>query len=86
VLPPVFQQIDIDEATDASTGSTLRLFGLTKKGNSVLLHVHGFKPYFYVAAPKDFLTEDCRGFKDKLNVSMGDYCIITSCLLSLVAN
>ena len=66
----VFQQIDIDESTDATTGSTLRLFGLTKKGNSVLLHVHGFKPYFYVAAPKDFMTEDCKHLKDRLNVSM----------------
>jgi DNA polymerase delta subunit 1 len=67
----VFQQIDIDESTDPTTGSTLRLFGLTKKGNSVLLHVHGFKPYFYVAAPKDFMTEDCRHLKDQLNVSVG---------------
>lgn len=65
----VFQQIDIDESTDATTGSTLRLFGLTKKGNSVLLHVHGFKPYFYVAAPKDFMTEDCKHLRDQLNVS-----------------
>lgn len=47
----------------------MRLFGLTKNGNSVLLHVHGFKPYFYVAAPKDFMSEDCRSLKDNLNVS-----------------
>ncbi|KAH8082305.1 DNA polymerase family B-domain-containing protein [Filobasidium floriforme] len=66
----VFQQIDIDESTDATTGSTLRLFGLTKKGNSVLLHVHGFKPYFYVAAPKDFMTEDCKHLRDQLNASV----------------
>jgi hypothetical protein len=69
----VFQQIDIDESTDATTGSTLRLFGLTKKGNSILLHVHGFKPYFYVAAPKDFMTEDCKHLRDQLNVSRAKF-------------
>lgn len=65
----VFQQIDIEESTDSSSGTTLRLFGVTKMGNSVLAHVHGFRPYFYVAAPKGFLERDCMGFKDKLNVS-----------------
>jgi hypothetical protein len=39
-----------------------------QKGNSVLCHVHGFRPYFYVAAPPGFLSSDCTAFQDRLNV------------------
>lgn len=35
----------------------LRLYGVTEHGHSVTAHVHGFTPYFYVAAHPD-LTED----------------------------
>lgn len=73
LLLAVFQQIDIEEANDPSSpggGTVLRLFGVTKRGNSVLAHVHGFRPYFYVAAPKGFIERDCDGFKDKLNVRL----------------
>jgi DNA polymerase delta subunit 1 len=64
-----FQQIEIEEAVEAGLGPTLRLFGVTKEGNSVLAHIHGFKPYFYVAAPPGFLNKDLEPFKDTINVS-----------------
>ena len=29
----------------------IRLYGVTTEGHSVLAHVHGFTPYFYVSLP-----------------------------------
>ncbi|KAI8481510.1 DNA polymerase delta catalytic subunit [Branchiostoma belcheri] len=46
-----FQQIDLDHYI----------------GNSVVCHVHGFSPYFYVPAKPDFKVEDCGKFQDALN-------------------
>jgi DNA polymerase delta subunit 1 len=66
----LFQQIDVEESNDPSSGATLRLFGVTKRGNSVLTHVHGFRPYFYVAAPVGFISNHLQSFKDKLNSSI----------------
>jgi len=34
-----------------------------------MMHVSGFLPYFYVAAPKGFTTPDCGALRDHLNVS-----------------
>lgn len=41
----------------------VRMFGVTDGGHSVLCHVHGFLPYFYVEAPAGFKKEHCRAFK-----------------------
>lgn len=65
----VFQQIEIEEATDGKDGPALRLFGVTAEGNSVLAHIHGFQPYFYIAAPSGFLNKDLEPLKDVINVS-----------------
>ncbi|AFR94130.2 DNA polymerase delta subunit 1 [Cryptococcus neoformans C23] len=65
-----FQQIEIEESTDPKHGPTLRLFGVNKSGNSVLAHVYGFKPYFYVAAPSGFLNKDLQPLADKINSSI----------------
>uniref|UniRef100_A0A0G4I0X9 DNA polymerase n=1 Tax=Chromera velia CCMP2878 TaxID=1169474 RepID=A0A0G4I0X9_9ALVE len=64
----VFMQIDVDYYTHApherlkykkaelmaanDEVAVLRMFGVTKSGNSVLAHIHGFFPYFFVQAPK----------------------------------
>jgi DNA polymerase delta subunit 1 len=64
-----FQQIEIEEAIEPKHGPTLRLFGVTQNGNSVLAHIHGFQPYFYIAAPSGFLNKDLEPFKDTINVS-----------------
>ncbi|BEI82815.1 hypothetical protein CcaverHIS002_0306830 [Cutaneotrichosporon cavernicola] len=66
----VFQQIEVAESSHPKHGPSLRLFGITNAGNSVLAHVHGFRPYFYVAAPSGFLPADCQAFKDTLNASV----------------
>lgn len=47
----------------------IRIFGITKEGNSVVCKVHGFMPYLYVQAPPNFKTIDCEKFRHSLNVS-----------------
>ncbi|XP_026684257.1 DNA polymerase delta catalytic subunit-like [Diaphorina citri] len=73
----VFQQISIEHYTGepipGMPGSQLkpvpivRMFGVTMEGNSVCCHVHGFSPYLYVSAPKEFNSTHCRAFKEALN-------------------
>ena len=46
----------------------IRMYGVTEIGNSVQMNVHGFTPYFYVIAPKDFKQSDCSYFRSSLNV------------------
>lgn len=40
-----------------------------KDGHSVLAHIHGFVPYFYVAAPRGFTENDLESFARQLDVS-----------------
>ncbi|GAA5907898.1 DNA-directed DNA polymerase delta POL3 [Sporobolomyces salmoneus] len=64
-----FQQIDIEEHAAAGSGPEIRAFGVTEAGNSVLLHVKGFLPYFWVAAPKGFTNADCTPLFEHLNTN-----------------
>ena len=43
---------------------------LVQAGHSVLMHVTDFLPYFYVASPRGFMTEDVVPLKNYLNVCM----------------
>ncbi|XP_077545461.1 DNA polymerase delta 1, catalytic subunit [Haemaphysalis longicornis] len=72
-----FQQLDLDhylgEPLPGMPGMSrgpipiVRMFGVTDSGHSVLCHVHGFLPYFYVEAPSGFRREHCWAFRDALN-------------------
>jgi len=45
----------------------LRLFGVTREGYSVCVHLRGFTPYFYIAAPDSFVDRmeyDRKAFTD----------------------
>ncbi|KAI9635703.1 putative delta DNA polymerase [Dioszegia hungarica] len=66
----MFQQIEVEEAVEPGLGPTLRLFGVSQEGNSVLAHIHGFRPYFYVAAPPGFLNKDLESLKDTINANV----------------
>jgi DNA polymerase delta subunit 1 len=65
-----FQAIEAEEGTLAGGQATVKLFGVTGNGNSVLLHVKDFKHYLYVAAPVSFTAEDCPKFKAYLETQL----------------
>ncbi|KAH9507561.1 hypothetical protein Btru_051479, partial [Bulinus truncatus] len=72
-----FQQIDLDYYVGthvkgmpgATVGPTpiIRMYGITMEGNSVMAHIHGFAPYFYIPAQPGFRKEDCYKFQEHLN-------------------
>lgn len=71
----IFQELELDHyignpypgMPGAQTGVVpiMRMFGVTKNGNSVCCHVHGFCPYFYVNLPDEFSSADLIKFKVK---------------------
>jgi len=56
-----FMQVDVDYYTDgphprfargsAEEAAVVRMYGVTREGNSIVAHVHGFQPYFYTPCP-----------------------------------
>ena len=65
-----FQQIEAEEGTINGGRPTVKLFGVTMDGNSVLLHVTDFRHYLYVAAPSSFGPTDCQAFRAYLETQM----------------
>ncbi|KAK9885614.1 hypothetical protein WA026_012378 [Henosepilachna vigintioctopunctata] len=73
----IFQELELDHyigvpypgMPGAQNGPVpvIRTFGVTKNGNSVCCHIHGFCPYFYINLPSSFNQTDCGPFKSKLN-------------------
>ncbi|MBE3050522.1 hypothetical protein IMZ48_50125 [Candidatus Bathyarchaeota archaeon] len=68
-----FQAIETEEGTMPGGKPTIRLFGVTEGGNSVMLHVRDFKHYLYVAAPTSFQPSDCPAFQTYLNSQVKSY-------------
>ncbi|XP_022652508.1 DNA polymerase delta catalytic subunit-like [Varroa destructor] len=72
-----FQQVDLDHYlgsamqgmtnVSSETVAITRMFGTTDEGHSVVCHVHGFLPYFYVEAPSGFEKKHLEEFRQKLN-------------------
>eukprot|EP00940_MAST-03C_sp_MAST-3C-sp2_P000851 g851.t1 len=58
-----------DRVPGASNGSVpvIRMYGVTEKGNSVMMHIHGFTPYFYVQAPPGFDMNNVSNFRIALD-------------------
>ncbi|XP_013418997.1 DNA polymerase delta catalytic subunit [Lingula anatina] len=73
----IFQQLDLDHYTGTHfpgmPGSTkgpvpiVRMYGITMEGNSVMAHIHGFAPYFFVPAPDGFKISHAEDFRQALN-------------------
>jgi DNA polymerase delta subunit 1 len=83
----VFQQIEAEEGTLHGGKATVKLFGVTENGHSVMLHVTDFKHYLYLAAPVSFQNKDCQDFKVYLEAQMAQHQpVIASCQLVLREN
>jgi len=62
--PIIFQQLEADYTIGQqkkgypgpTSGSVpiIRLYGVTQEGHSVMCHLRGFTPYFYVPVPSDY--------------------------------
>lgn len=75
--PIVFQQMDIDHyeylkrdgfmGPENSLVPVTRMFGVTRDGHSILCHIHGFHPYFYVYTSKKPDLNKLDQFKDALD-------------------
>ncbi|KAG6356540.1 hypothetical protein INS49_014413 [Diaporthe citri] len=68
-----FQQIDAEEGTLHGGNPTVKLFGVTEDGNSVMLHVQDFKHYLFVAAPVGFSDKDCIPFRAYLETQVAQH-------------
>lgn len=68
-----FQLLEADEGILNIRNATVRLFGVTEQGNSILLHVTGFKHFLYINAPASFQQSDCAGYKDFLEDQTNQY-------------
>ncbi|KAL1649133.1 DNA-directed DNA polymerase delta [Diplodia intermedia] len=68
-----FQQIDVEEGTLHGGRATVKLYGVTQTGHSVLLHVTDFMHYLYVAAPVSFTQADCQPFKAYLETQIAQH-------------
>ncbi|PVG03060.1 putative DNA polymerase delta catalytic subunit [Serendipita vermifera] len=66
----IFQQIDIEQYVGEGDKPMLRMFGITRDGNSVAANIHGYLPYFYVPVPRGFQEEDIPGFIAYINVKV----------------
>lgn len=83
----IFQQIESEEGTLSGGSTTVKLFGVTEDGHSVMLHVTDFKHYLYVAAPVSFTPKDCEPFKAYLQNQIGqNQHVIHSCEVTLREN
>lgn len=69
----VFQQIEAEEGYLSGGRPTVKLFGVTENGHSVMLHVTDFKHYLYVAAPVSFTPKDCESFKAYLDTQLAQH-------------
>ncbi len=78
----VFQNVSIDQYIGFAPGSNtnrqqrsarsiIRVYGVTAEGYSVLAHIIGFAPYFYVEAWRGFSNDlgECEMFRKALDVS-----------------
>ena len=64
----IFQQVELDytiqkpnpiyDKSQCREVPVVRIYGVTKEGNSVTAFVHGFEPYFFIEAPSESFGYD----------------------------
>lgn len=69
-----FMQIDCDYVVSENHDPLIRMFGLTKDKNSILVLVSGFEPYFYIQAPEalDLSEANISKLRDSLNKNLSE--------------
>ncbi|KAI0533450.1 DNA polymerase delta catalytic subunit [Xylaria digitata] len=83
----IFQQIEAEEGYLNGGRPTVKLFGVTENGHSVMLHVTDFRHYLYIAAPVSFTPKDCDSFKAYLDIQLAQsQPVIHSCQVVLREN
>ncbi|KAM4056130.1 DNA polymerase family B domain-containing protein [Hirsutella rhossiliensis] len=68
-----FQSIDAEEGTLHGGRATVKLFGVSEQGHSIMLHVTDFKHYLYVPAPPLFKPQDTAAFKAYLETQIAQH-------------
>mmetsp|Transcript_66272 Transcript_66272/g.177460 ORF Transcript_66272/g.177460 Transcript_66272/m.177460 type:complete len:291 (-) Transcript_66272:641-1513(-) len=66
------QQQGLSYKTYGGAVPVMRLYGVTQDGHSVIAHIHGYDPYFYVQAPAGMVPSQCEEFADALNKRMAE--------------
>ncbi|KAF1328474.1 DNA polymerase delta catalytic subunit, partial [Globisporangium splendens] len=56
--------------TSNQNAAIIRLYGVTEEGNSVMMHVHGVLPYFYVVCPDTFDDARCGDVRKALEATL----------------
>ncbi|PPQ63372.1 hypothetical protein CVT24_005637 [Panaeolus cyanescens] len=74
--PIIFQQIDVETASDESNKIVLRMYGSTQDGHSVVATVTDVLPYFYVPVPRGFTDDDFNPFRGYLNDAIAESNVI----------
>ncbi|KAF8661353.1 hypothetical protein AX16_001448 [Volvariella volvacea WC 439] len=72
----IFQQIDIDYSTSGGVSPYLRVFGVTREGNSVYARITDFMPYFFVAMPRGLQETDYPALISSLNNTLGHKIVV----------
>lgn len=47
-MPSFAKKIGLEYKTYGGSVPMMRLYGVTQEGHSVVAHIHGYEPYFYV--------------------------------------
>lgn len=68
-----FQSIDAEEGTLHGGRATVKLFGVSEQGHSIMLHVTDFKHYLYVPAPPMFKAQDAAAYKAYLETQIAQH-------------
>ncbi|UNI18992.1 DNA-directed DNA polymerase [Purpureocillium takamizusanense] len=68
-----FQSIDAEEGTLHGGRATVKLFGVSEQGHSIMLHVTDFKHYLYVPAPPMFKAQDVAAYKAYLETQIAQH-------------
>ena len=71
---------DLVPGSSISPTPIIRLCGTTQSGHSVMLHSHGFVPYFYASCPSNFKEEDCAAVKEALEGAIGKKADMKECV------